>query len=1034
MSATDEPEGPTGLTTEESERLMSIARREPAEKTAVGAVVETLAARAAVVGTFTPRGLTEGLGHSKEMAEALQYILEKSAVVIAERQRRWILKPSAREAVFSRLGETALQVLESFKAEFQDPLSVMLGQLLHGLAPAAEELPVSSLRTLVNAARWAAKASRIASDKLSDWQHQLQCRELLDPLRSLVGEHFTGRARELKILRDYVDIVPPTGIFDGWSRWVSNTLRRRPDKPLLLYGVGGIGKSTLMAQFILEHAAVAGERAFPFVYLDFDRSILDPMNGFSLLAEAAHQLRAQFPQAEDALAAFQASLRDRRTSSRAEQSSASTLMSSHGNIPDQRGVTEACGAFMEVLAREGLGTRPFLLVLDTFEEVQAKGESAVDSVFDWLTALSARRQIKTIIAGRAALPERDLTKTVGLTNLDRSSALQFLAAHDIDSRLAQEVFDHLGGNPLSLQLAVRLLRQGDRSLAEWTQAGSEPLIKGLDDIVIQGYLQTRLLAHVHDPRVRDLVHPGLILRRITPQIIREVLAPVAGVPLTSPTDAQALYNALRTEVSLVVEQGDALVHIKEPRSIMLPLQKAQNPEVFKRLNQAAARYYGGRESLQDRIEQVYHRLMLGEDPYQVLEGASLDVVRGLGSATEELPPEASLVVRLVLARPLTKAEARQLRDYAWETYAFWNAVRLLGTGALGRPLRLLRERPGLANSALLSYPLALALFRSLEWEEADAALCRAMLYKQPTEHVLPFEVFDIPNVDIRARIERGYLLWYRGLDVEAAAEFEAARKLSLEGRDSPLKIETLLGMLVVKGHRTAADQAAHAKLRAGLLREVTDVPLSEWRKNLATLRRVVVFGCADRNAANAALTLLGLQLRSRDTIIDFLAEFQVELDGAFARRLLSQNHDDPPGDYIASAKRARALAALEREIAAQFASTSSDLPLRAIPFIRGKYTAWRIPARTGILSLFSDVESFTPVIEQALPGFIAAPATRFRDLVDDVVETAEHHDLLLPLLHQCQRESERLGRPVPKLERLLAAVERYTQAVEGGPA
>ena len=75
------------------------------------------------------------------------------------------------------------------------------------------------------------------------------------------------------------------------------------------------------------------------------------------------------------------------------------------------------------------------------------------------------------------------------------------------------------------------------------------------------------------------------------------------------------------------------------------------------------------------------------------------------------------------------------------------------------------------------------------------------------------------------------------------------------------------------------------------------------------------------------------------------------------------------------------------------------------------------------------------MIEQALTGFIAAPATRFRDLVDDVVETvAEHHDRVLPLLHQCQRESERLGRPVPKLELLLAAVERYTQAVEGGPA
>ena len=290
-----------GLPSETLSRLLRIATGKSETSTETGTVFNQLAARAAVVGTFTPQGLTFGISMSKVVKEALDQVLEKSSVVTVDRERRWVLEPSTRTSIIGQLGARAAGVLADFKAEFQDPLSVLLAQLLRGQSPTIADIPVARLRILVNAAKWAAQASEVARKMLSTWQQELHRRELLDPLRALVGTHFSGRVKELKALRDYVDIVAPTSFFDGWSRWLSNTFRKQADRPFLLYGIGGIGKSTLVAQFILEHAAVIGERGFPFVYLDFDRSVLDPMNGLTLLADSARQLEAQFPQAAESL-------------------------------------------------------------------------------------------------------------------------------------------------------------------------------------------------------------------------------------------------------------------------------------------------------------------------------------------------------------------------------------------------------------------------------------------------------------------------------------------------------------------------------------------------------------------------------------------------------------------------------------------------------------------------------------------------------------------------------------------------------------
>lgn len=54
-------------------------------------------------------------------------------------------------------------------------------------------------------------------------------------------------------------------------------------RPILLWVTGGVGKSTLLARFILDHAEIDGAKRIPYSYLDFDDSEVDPMHLETLL-------------------------------------------------------------------------------------------------------------------------------------------------------------------------------------------------------------------------------------------------------------------------------------------------------------------------------------------------------------------------------------------------------------------------------------------------------------------------------------------------------------------------------------------------------------------------------------------------------------------------------------------------------------------------------------------------------------------------------------------------------------------------------
>jgi hypothetical protein len=988
-----------------------------------------LTARAAVVGTFTPQELAADLGPSGDLKVALGRVLENSVVITQGSQRRWMLEPAARSAALAELGPGAARVLESFKAP-RDELSEMVAGLLHGRAPEANALATPSLRNLVNAAEWCALASDVAARMLPVWRQELEKRELIEPFHGLVGEHFVGREKELERLRDFVDVVPPSSVFKGWSRWLSNARHRGSRAPFVLHGVGGIGKSTLMAHFILEHAAVAGERAFPFVYLDFDRVSLDPMNVLTLVSEALRQLGAQFPHAANRLEILRSSLRDIREASRVEQMSGSSLVQNAPQVTDKRRVAEVASTLAEFMHGEQLADRPFLLVLDTFEEVQARGDAAVGAVFNWLESMSGLRSLKTVIAGRAPIEEQKVEETIQLGNLGDKPALAFLENEGLPRKLAATILKHVGGNPLSLQLAVRLVKNDD-AVATW-QSDGEALGK-LDDLQIQGYLYTRLLKYIDDERVRALAHPGLVIRRITREIISEVLAPVVGLTVTSPQDADALYRALRSEVSLVFEDGDALVHRKDVRAVMLPLQRAHDPDLFNRLNRAAADYYRRqRATPQTWVELAYHRLMLDENPFGVLAEAPIEVVRGLGSAVEEFSDAAALALRVWLGLVLKKSEVKKLPDETWEIYAFRKSTELIGENAPASALELLNDRKSLAGSRVLAYPRALALVHMLDWEAAEEAL--ALTTREPTTpwRRLPNDILEPEELAIRPWVERGFLQWYQFRDTEAEESFKQAVNLATNTRGPMLHLEALLGSLAVaRGRFRPGKPQFYPPFYEAYFAMLGDVAIEDWRRgNLPTLRRVVFLGFADEAAAASALQHFGLRLRSRKQIQRFLWVFADDIDRKLRENLEGLGMAAGSHDTEERLSIDNLLTAAEREAASRLAHSSKKLGNRIVPFLRGRFSSWRVPLRTAVLATFSKEESIAPFLMVAFPEIYGAlgraPSLAAPMLVDRAVELAEEQDHVLELLETCIRGSD--AKDTRRPEALLRALERYTEA------
>ncbi len=708
-----ESERPRRWTVERVDELLAELPPEPDPRAHAPDPAElSLVDAAAVLSEFDLETLRP-LADDAPRVDSLRRVMERSMTVHdRDGGLHWRLRAAPRREALKRLGsrEAILNACRHNAEHMESPLERTLwATLTNDLKPLHEQSRDELILTF-EVAQW---LRGIVPDTLDPEivREALDRLWVLDPLQTLVGTHFRGRERELDRLREYVGVLPPGSRLRLLQRSTRGLLGRSERPPLVVIGRGGVGKSTLMAKFIVDHAAYVDDLSLAFAYVDFDRPGVHAAHPASILVEAGRQL------------AVQCAARDRVDWRQLYERSARQLAAEHEPAAGAAAVPEpGLGPDAEArlvrdfaiqLERSFGESIPFLLVLDTFEEVQYRSRTFVDVLWTFLDRL--RDQIptlRTVIAGRAPIEGRR-TEELRLGMLDDEAARGFLEGHGVEADDARLIVSRLGGNPLTLKLAAEVLRR-ESTDGEMVSLRQRPeIVIALDHRTAQVDLYRRILRHIHDEDVRKLAHPGLALRRITPNAIRWVLAEPCGLHVDSDETAEKLFAALRREITLVRTAEDgALVHRSDLRRAMLPMLAETEPQAVREIHARAITYYAARDDVVDRAEEIYHRLIMGEDPKRVDERWDDAVKEHLLTAIDELPASGQTYLASRLGVEIDKRLWRAASQEDHERRVERQALDALAVGRLEGALKVLRSLPERSSGSRL-YLLEAQALRAL---------------------------------------------------------------------------------------------------------------------------------------------------------------------------------------------------------------------------------------------------------------------------------------------------------------------------------
>ena len=466
---------------------------------------------------------------------------------------------------------------------------------------------------------------------------------LLQPMRRLVGDHFAGREEVLAQLVHH--------LHDGPA-----------DEVLMLQGPGGVGKSTVLAKFILDQLDHDPEPP-TVILLNLDNPELVIDDPFTLIQEAGRQLRAQHPDMNPALdeqASLIASLQRRSRGT-------ASLESLSGQGVSWSEITRIADATVAMVP----GTKPILLVIDTFEEAQFTGPSAVGRLMQLVDSLKAgNARLRVVLAGRVAEPGRRET-TLTIDALDVGSARSVLEKSSglgpLPDAVVDEIYRITEGNPLSTHLAGRVLAAEGLGAFE-TPDLRAALIGRIRSEQVQSRLYGRVLWHIHDPRIRKLAYPGLAVRRITVDVLMQVLAGPCDIEIPDHAAAFLLMDDFAAEVSLVERdpQDGALRHRADVRRVMLNDLRRDRADTVAEIDRLAILYWQGQPGLVARAEEIYHRLAAGEEAWRVDPRWEAGIEPLLSTAINELPPAGRVYLSNRLNLDLTPELVAEADQAGWE--------------------------------------------------------------------------------------------------------------------------------------------------------------------------------------------------------------------------------------------------------------------------------------------------------------------------------------------------------------------------------
>jgi hypothetical protein len=755
-------------------------------------------------------------------------IPSSGTAVDAHRRERWTLRTDVRREVLRGLGnrqriETALAANRD-PGTSSDPVQEMFEAYVRGTAPPLEKQSIRQVTGTLQVVDWLEGLGlahdlpeRVAIQRRAEWLALLQL------FFDLAGVDFAGRARELAQLREHVGVLPPGSIREHLSRIAASIFNLNEKPPLVIWGFGGVGKSTLVSRFIWEHATLSNTERFPWAYLDFDRPGLLAEEPLTLLIEAVRQLGIQYPDAAVFCGRIRSEwlreLSDRppeikRAMRRQISAEDAERVTRFIQPEDQDRYVRDFGALLRNLKVE---SDPFLLVLDTFERVQYRSDVVVRGLCDFLQRFQANvPRLRSVIAGRAPLTDSPFpTQNIPLGNFDEDAAVAYLSRKGVSTpEAAKRLYTQVGGNPLSLRLAAE----------EWMRSGNTAL-EGLrtrslfgfrvEQNEVQAQLFARILNHIHNPDVRKLAYPGLVLRRITSEIIQNVLAKPCGVDVSDAATAQRLFEEMSREVGLVTFDGEALFPRPDVRRLVLRMLREREPSKVFQIEDAAVSYYAARNQVSDptqrlseRAEEIYHRLSM-RHPLDVVARRWLPGVEPhLLGAVEELRARERAWLASRLGRTLTQEERQQADLDGWERDIFRRVRDFIQQGRLEDGLANLRERgerlPGSALYAL------------------EAELCEALGRWADVRHTVER---GIQSADQSGHRDTAIVLriWGARADIQIAALSDARQKL--DEAESLLEEGMTLRAIEVSLHRLALLRAEHASDEADPGARVAAAPL-----------------------------------------------------------------------------------------------------------------------------------------------------------------------------------------------------------------
>jgi tetratricopeptide (TPR) repeat protein len=715
-------------------------------------------------GDLLPRGVEDD-----EPGPALRdFLIEECERVTTPDGRRWSLAPRVRSQTLETLGtpERLLDALGTAPRAGRDTARDWVERLLEHADRPVDEQSFEELYAGLTVVGWFqdAPGAREALARgatplpgLDAIQQGIKRARLLQPLRALADATFTGRSRELAVLSRLTEVPPqdaerPDGA-DEAALGTGDVLLPW----LIVHGPGGVGKSTLVARFMLDHTdrpAGAPEGRMPCVYLSFDRHDLAPDRPLTLIAEAVRQLGLLRPKLGPHAEELEQGLRATLTADRLTQTEPGAHSGRYAQQRDEEALVAAFSAL--VAAATGGVSHPFLLTLDAFEQIQRRGPIAVRRVLNFLSMVQrVHPGLRILAAGRAPVDDPRFRR-LPLEGFDPATARAFLrrqlaagdgtrrdddagpavndtaSAPDTPDPEADAVIGIVGSNPLNLKLAAALVqREGSHVLQD--PRLRRQLHLRLGDETVQGVLYRRILDHVHDPDLRRIASPGLVVRKLTPDVIREVLAVPCGLGHVDEGRARNLFRRFRAEATLVEEVPgqDAVVHRGDVRRVMLPLLRRGHAGIVDRIHRKAVRYYSlldmERPSIENRVEELYHRLSLAQATRTLDERWTDEAGALLEDALDELPPRSQVYLTERLGNTVDADLRARADDETWSRQALRAGTELLAGGSPHEALAVLDERPPQVEGRLALMSLRVrslaAAGRSMEaYELVDRAL------------------------------------------------------------------------------------------------------------------------------------------------------------------------------------------------------------------------------------------------------------------------------------------------------------------------